>query len=72
MILEPHFLGIFSIPTVPLMGWGGFFLFDVFSSEFVLTKIIKAINTSFKLKMTNICIFVTYGTRDVWDKKINK
>ena len=53
-------------------GWGFFFLFDVFLSEFVLTKIIKTINTSSKLKMANICIFVTYGTRDVWDKKINK
>ena len=68
------FFNIDSPPNCPLnwVGVGIFFLFDVFLSEFVLTKIIKAINTSSKLKMANICIFVTYGTRDVWDKKINK
>ena len=45
------------------MGWGwGFFLFDVFLSEFVFTKIIKTINTNSKLKIANIYIFVTCGT----------
>ena len=45
---------------------------DVFLALFFKNVKFKTINISSKLKMANICIFVTYGTRDVWDKKINK